>query len=518
VAQLADHGMLYDFISFSNVPQWVGMCSSAFNAYRVASEKGDSARQTQALIDILMLPQRTLAKLPRGGGKRAAGRLVRTIKARCRDVGAELRRRTGCVDPPDRTVQLTIHTAPLVTSPSAALAERSEADAAAALSPSVADTESDSQSENGDDSVDGHPRREPAPSAAEPESAVSNDAEAGGVSAADCRPPGPVSEMCRRMARTSLGADDKAARLANRLICSNHTRRAARALHSTATMADLTQPAVREALQLLHPPLPANSVLPRLPADADQVILQDGEEIKRIIRNSDNGAAAGPSGWGGGLLAALVESDICRLGINALLKDILNGNLPDAARQYLLASRLVAITKPDSDSLRPIAVGELFYRLAAVIAVSRTRTAAAQLLSPHQYGVGVPSGAERIVHSMQYSLTDRAVKRAALKVDISNAFNSCDRALMLRKLYSRPELSSLFRIADFAYSLPSTLLLQRCDGRLSSPATACGRATRWPACCSACTCASCTRSCQGRPTWSCTASSTTCTSSARLPR
>jgi hypothetical protein len=469
VAQLAAHGVLYDFISFSNVPQWVGMCSSAFNAYRVASERGDSARQTQALIDILMLPQRTLTKLPRGGGKRAAGRLVRTIKARCRDVGAELRRRTGCVDPPDRTVQLTVHTAALITAPSAAVAERSEADAAAAaLSPSVADTESDSQSDDGDDSLEWRPagRRtaRPASSAAEPESAEAGDVQAGKSSAAARRPNGPVSELRRAMLQLSLDPDDKAARLANRLICSNHTRRAARALHSTATMADLTQPAVREAVQLLHPPLPAESVLPRLPADADQIILADGGAMKRIIRSSDNGAAAGPSGWGGGLLAALVESDICRLGIIALLKDILNGNIPDAARQYLLASRLVAITKPDSDSLRPIAVGELFYRLAAVIAVSRTRKAAAQLLSPHQYGVGVPSGAERIVHSMQYSLTDRTAKRAALKVDISNAFNSCDRALMLRKLYARPELSSLFRIADFAYSAPSTLLLQRCDG------------------------------------------------------
>ena len=267
------------------------------------------------------------------------------------------------------------------------------------------------------------------------------------------------------MARVSLSTDDKAARRANRLITAGHTRRAAQTLHSTATMADLTQPAVREAVQLLHPPLPADSVLPRLPADAEQLILEDGDDIKRIIRSSDNGSAAGPSGWTGGLLAALVESDLCRLGIVALLKDILNGNIPDAARQYLLASRLVAITKPDSDSLRPIAVGELFYRLAAVIAGSRAGAAAAQLLAPHQFGVGVPSGAERIVHSMQHSLTDRTVRRAALKIDISNAFNSCDRALMLRKLYATPELSSLYRIADLAYSAPSTLLLQRCDGQ-----------------------------------------------------
>jgi hypothetical protein len=408
VAQLAAHGVLYDFISFSNVPQWVGMCSSALNAYRVASEKGDSARQTQALIDILMLPQRTLTKLPRGGGsKRAASRLVNTIKARCWNVGAELRRRTGCVDPPDRTAQLTVHTAPLLTTAApVVLAQRSAAAAAAeAVSPSVAYTDSDAQSDSdSDDSVGGASSCQPASPCAESESEseTDDDAEAGDASAVARHPGGPVSDLHRRMLRLSLGSDDKAARLADRLIRAGHTRRAAQTLHSTATMADLTQPAVREAMQLLHPPLPAGSVLPRLPADADQLILEDGEEMKRIIRSSDNGAAAGPSGWTGGLLAALVESDLCRLGIVALLKDILNGNIPDAARPYLLASRLVAITKPDSDSLRPIAVGELFYRLAAVIAVSRTRTAAARLLSPHQHGVGVPSGAERIVHSMQY--------------------------------------------------------------------------------------------------------------------
>ena len=87
-------------------------------------------------------------------------------------------------------------------------------------------------------------------------------------------PTAPFSDLRRRMLQLSLDADDKAACLANRLICTGHTRRAARALHSTATMADLTQPAVREAVQLLHPPLPADSVLPRLPADEEQVILE----------------------------------------------------------------------------------------------------------------------------------------------------------------------------------------------------------------------------------------------------
>ena len=71
------------------------------------------------------------------------------------------------------------------------------------------------------------------------------------------------------------------------------------------------------------------------------------------------------------MLSILVQSDICRTGLIALFKDIVNGGLPDDARQLLLASRLVALAKPNSDGYRPIAVGEMFYRLAAIVAVEK---------------------------------------------------------------------------------------------------------------------------------------------------
>lgn len=163
------------------------------------------------------------------------------------------------------------------------------------------------------------------------------------------------------------------------------------------------------------------------------------------------------------MLTSLLENDICRAGITALLQDILNGELPESARQLLLASRMIASVKPNK-GLRPIAIGELFYRLAAVIAVKKVAYIAGKLLQPHQYGVGVSSGAERILHSLQHELTDVSCKRVLLKLDISNAFNSCDRARILRELYDTPELSSLYRMADFAYSAPTELLLEGCDG------------------------------------------------------
>ena len=86
-------------------------------------------------------------------------------------------------------------------------------------------------------------------------------------------------------------------------------------------------------------------------------------------------------------------------------------------------------------------------------------------MSPHQYGVGVSSGAERVVHSLQYALTDTTRGLSLLQVDISNAFNACDRGRVLRELYSTPQLSPLYRMVHFAYSTPSVLLLERGEGK-----------------------------------------------------
>ena len=257
--------------------------------------------------------------------------------------------------------------------------------------------------------------------------------------------------------------DQQAAKRAQHHVRKGHLRKAAQVLYSNSTMADLTQPEVQAALRALHPALPADSDMPLLPADSPLMILEDDEVMTQLLRRSDNGSASGPSGWGGNMVSSLAESDICRAGIIALLKDIVNGKLPERARQLLLACRAVALNKP-TGGYRPIAVGELFYRLAGIIVVRKITGAAATLLAPHQHGVGVPSGAERILHSLQHTLTDKRAKLALLKVDIANAFNSCDRARVLRELYSTPQLSPMYRMADFGYAAPSELLLQRCDG------------------------------------------------------
>ncbi|MDB5910672.1 MAG: uncharacterized protein JWP34_4786, partial [Massilia sp.] len=469
-ADIAAHGELYDFISFGNVPQWIGMCTLVLNAYRIASQGGNRNAQDQAIEDLLMLPQRVLTRTNRGGGD--GRRLTHIIRARCRDRGAELRARYQCMPAKDHSMQLTVTTTPLLHQPAPPRAESN---------PSTVDTEIESESDSDD--------VRSARSDSEGEPHVSMPGLTSPSSAATLDVPGPAPDALDEE-HISNGEEDvggnyvraflrdmepegdphyKAAKRAQHHMRQGHTRKAAQVLHSTATMADLRQSAVQDAIRQLHPALPVDSVLPSLPADSPQMILEDDEVMCSLLRASNNGSASGPSGWGGNLLSSLVESDLCRAGIIALLKDIINGNMSERARQMLLSSRLVALNKTDGGH-RPIAIGELFYRLAGVIVVRKITKTAAALLAPHQFGVGIPAGAERILHSLQHLLTDQTTRVCLLKVDISNAFNSCDRARMLRELYSAPELSPLYRIADFGYSAPSQLLLQRCEG-LSIPSS-----------------------------------------------
>src|ERR1700734_2964527 len=77
------------------------------------------------------------------------------------------------------------------------------------------------------------------------------------------------------------------------------------------------------------------------------------------MRKVANGSAPGPSGWTGELIKALVGDADCLAGLVALVEDIINGDLDDSARKFLLSSSLIASEK-DSGGFRPIAIGDVF--------------------------------------------------------------------------------------------------------------------------------------------------------------
>jgi hypothetical protein len=240
---------------------------------------------------------------------------------------------------------------------------------------------------------------------------------------------------------------------------------ASQALNSTSEMADCTDPAIQQLLTSLHPPRKSSVPLPSLPPETPLVVLEDDPQIARILRRCDNGSTSGPSGWSGSMIRVLATSTHCRVALIRLLQDIINDNIPACVQPHILACRLVAINKPGGGGVRPIAVGEMFYRLAAAIAVKRVVPEAINLFSPHQYGVGLSDGCQRVIHSLQHELTSDNRRLVALKVDISNAFNTVDRRLLISSLYNTPELRPIWRIAQFAYNTTSPLLLQGCGGK-----------------------------------------------------
>ena len=261
-------------------------------------------------------------------------------------------------------------------------------------------------------------------------------------------------------------AEDKAAACrANRLVHHGHIRKAAHVLNSTTRKADTSDPEVMDLLRALHPPPREGGLFPALSSTAPLIHCDDDDSaIYRILRQSNNGSAAGPSGWGGNMVSILADDRRCSSALLRLLQDIANDGITDAMRSLLLSCDLVAIEKP-AGGLRPIAVGELFYRIAATIAVRRVRETAVPILEPHQFGFGVRNGCELIVHSLQHELTDSSHPSAALQLDLTNTFNCVDRTQLLTCLYATPQLAPVWRIVTLAYATTSPLLVDRQQGR-----------------------------------------------------
>ena len=96
------------------------------------------------------------------------------------------------------------------------------------------------------------------------------------------------------------------------------------------------------------------------------------------------------------------------------------GELP-ASTRWLLDSKVVFLPKPGSDTPRPIRVGEVWRRLIAKRMVSDQREKLQRLFLAHrQCGVGLPGGAEALIHLR------RCLEQAAAGVDDAAVVSDLD--------------------------------------------------------------------------------------------
>ena len=259
----------------------------------------------------------------------------------------------------------------------------------------------------------------------------------------EVEPPAPLSPRRLRAKKRAM-----ARQVQKNLGLGSYTR-ASRSLEGNE-LADVSCSDTMEKLKDLHPAAdpptfgePPNT--PHIPITA--------AVLKKRLKRLPKGSAAGPSGWTYEHLQAVAYGTSA--GFEALLElinAILEGELEDTPE--LLACRLIPLVKPGG-GIRPIAIGEVWVRLAALCALDACGVPGTSFL-PLQLGVGVPGGAQCMSHAITAYLR-KHVHHVAVQLDWKNAFNSLDRTAMVKAVAERAP--SLSRFVRWAYARPSPLLV-----------------------------------------------------------
>jgi hypothetical protein len=116
-----------------------------------------------------------------------------------------------------------------------------------------------------------------------------------------------------------------------------------------------------------HPAGPI--ALPPCLVDAPYNIF-DKDNVSKLVKRLLHSTAAGPSGWTAQLLSPLLGDAVCLDAVTLLAQLIAKDDLDEHSRQLLTCSILQGIPKPDSDDLRPLALGDLFVKIASKMCYS----------------------------------------------------------------------------------------------------------------------------------------------------
>ncbi|KAJ0878423.1 putative reverse transcriptase domain, exostosin [Helianthus annuus] len=134
----------------------------------------------------------------------------------------------------------------------------------------------------------------------------------------------------------------------------------------------------------------------------------------------------------------------------------LGGRCPRSLAEFVASAPLTHLLKPDN-GIRPIAVGSIWRRVISKVAMKGVGKEMAKYLGDFQFGVGIPCGAEAVLHSANRFLNEyhQDGSLAMLTVDFSNAFNLVDRTALLYEVRKRcPSISTW---VDFLYGQPARL-------------------------------------------------------------
>lgn len=232
---------------------------------------------------------------------------------------------------------------------------------------------------------------------------------------------------------------------------------ASRILHRRTSPIPST-PYNRDLLQSLHP-RPSMRVLGKQSQDLPAPLKVSVATLRRFLLRFPYYTAPGPDGMRPGIFRCLAYYPGGNVSTNPFLRDltkfinlVLDGALPFSARSWFATGNLLGLRQPDSEKVRPLAVGIIWRRLISRIACSVVSKSehVQKYLAPFQFAVGVPSGSEALIHVVRQVCTSlKHEDYVLLSLDAKNAFNSVERQLLLEQVEAYcPELS---RYTYFCY-------------------------------------------------------------------
>ncbi|KAL0204770.1 hypothetical protein P9112_000077 [Eukaryota sp. TZLM1-RC] len=232
------------------------------------------------------------------------------------------------------------------------------------------------------------------------------------------------------------------------LIRDNELSRAMNMVTRTNAQLSLSQSEVKKELDRLHPKddnLQNYESPPEVLTNSMTLSVQEVEDAILEMPASEGGVFH----WHGKLLKECLNNNIIRC-IHFLANSFYNGTVSECLKFAVTSSRLIALPKT-SNKLRPIAIGELFYRVIARIILNKCNTE--YLSSSNQFGVKVSGGAECIIHAIRQNLGSKFER--CIKFDIANAFNELNRGKLLSALEKYcPRLVPFYKTS---YLSPSSL-------------------------------------------------------------
>ena len=229
-----------------------------------------------------------------------------------------------------------------------------------------------------------------------------------------------------------------------------------------------------EALELLNPPPHKDAKdFPELPPDSPLLLDINLIDLIASAKKLNNGSSSGPTGWSIPHCLFILQNPTLAPLFCTLLAYIARGQLIGMAKTRLLSSRLIALLKksdpffdyktcPPPSLIRPIAVGEVFYRLIAHYLLSKC-VPLSTLFPNTQLGFH-PSGCQTVIHKLLAILELGGEDSMLICADFNAAFQTRDRSTIATAFYSTNALSQCFRLFHMTYSEPTNLIVYNQDG------------------------------------------------------